>query len=98
MLGTAKLCHVAVTQIAVCLFIVFADYKLGNHSPEFQRKPENVDRYGPSPGGSLERSSMKPITFAQLDRPATPLLKDGERSMYNEAPHRPPMPNHTDHG
>ncbi|KAK2192766.1 hypothetical protein NP493_23g04001 [Ridgeia piscesae] len=73
------------------------DHKLGSHSPEFLRKPENIDRYGPSPGGSLERSSMKPLTFAQLDRPATPLLKDGDRSAYDEAPPRPPMPNHTDH-
>ena len=75
---------------------LFADFKLNS---EFPRKSENVDRYGASPGGSLERS-MKPITFAQLDRPATPLLvnKEAERSNYDEAPPRPPMPNHTDHG
>ena len=78
------------------LSFFFADFKLNS---EFPRKSDNVDRYGPSPGGSLERS-MKPLTFAQLDRPATPLLvnKDGDRSNYDEAPPRPPMPNHNDHG
>ena len=70
---------------------------------DYPRKQENIDHYG-SPSTTLDRSPLKPISLAELDRPATPLLtgKDGHphspSSPYDDAPPRPPLPNMLNHG
>lgn len=56
-------------------------------------------------GSGPERSPLKPISLAELDRPATPLL-DGSPAAPpapapyggDDAPPRPPLPNMLNHG
>ena len=71
------------------------------HTPEYPRKQDNTERYGPSPTAP-DRLPLKAITFAQLDRPATPLLDKDTRQHdlnqppnlpYEDVPPRPPLPN-----
>ena len=79
------------TYLFGCIFC--SDYiaPRSPHTPS--RKLDGSDQYP----GSGERG-LKPISFAQLDRPSTPLLEDGARSPFEEGPPRPPLPNNMDHG
>lgn len=74
--------------------VAVVDYPIV-YTPEYPRKQDNTERYGPSPSSS-DKKPLKPITFEQLDRPATPLLeKDPSlqpHSPYSDAPPRPPLP------
>ena len=76
----------------------------GDYSPRKPRDSSGGD-YGrardPSTDSQPPRTPghLKPVTFEQLDRPATPLLDQHQQQSvgyqpYDQPPPRPPLPNH----
>ncbi|XP_013406126.2 tight junction protein ZO-1-like isoform X4 [Lingula anatina] len=64
-----------------------------SHTPDFQRKQDNVNINRMDPADMKPpRPAFTPITFAELDKPATPLLGKGGPPGYDEPPPRPPLP------
>ena len=76
------------------------DWTAPQRLPDQERGGDWGD-YGPPASAGTNRTPLKPLSFEQLDRPASPVYdkQNGTPgSPYDQAPPRPPLPSAINHG